>query len=192
MAKETLASQVRTEDIIISNEEINIPNYLIDDEYGILIDEYNSTLVERKIAHRTGKETDGENEGKVIQYIAWTPVKTHTYGRNIFGALENYAKYVTGTKMKQLKKSTNFDDVKQIYLDTQSTIRKAMKSTQFSSDIVEHGTLIDEITELKAKLKSINDVLKDADELRELIKEKRRIVISETEPKKHRTKKEEE
>ena len=67
-----------------------------------------------------------------------------------------------------------------------------MKSTQFTSDVVEHGTLIDEITELKAKLKSINDVLKDADELRELIKEKRRIVISETEPKKHRTKKEEE
>ena len=191
MAKETLASQVRTEDIIISNEEINIPNYLIDDEYGILIDEYNSTLVERKIAHRTGKETDGENEGKVIQYIAWTPVKTHTYGRNIFGALENYAKYVTGTKMKQLKKSTNFDEVKQIYLDTQSAIRKAMKSTQFSSDIVEHGTLIDEITELKAKLKEVNDVLAEADELRDLIKSKRKIIMGETEPKKHRLKLEE-
>lgn len=191
MAKETLASQVRPEDIIISNEEINIPNYLIDDEYGILIDEYSSTLVERKISYRTGKESDGENEGKVIQYIAWTPVKTHTYGRNIFGALENYAKYVTGTKMKQLKKSTNFDEVKQIYLDTQSTIRKAMKSTQFSSDIVEHGTLIDEIVELKAKLKEVEDVLAEADELRDLIKSKRRIIVGETTEKKHRVKLEE-
>ena len=191
MAKETLASSVDPSEIIISTEEVNPPNYLIDETFGIVVDEYDSTLVERKIAHRTGKETDGENEGKVIQYIAWTPVKTHTYGRNIFGALENYAKYVTGTKMKQLKKSTNFDEVKQIYLDTQSAIRKAMKSTQFSSDIVEHGTLIDEITELKAKLKEVNDVLAEADELRDLIKSKRKIIMGETEPKKHRLKLEE-
>ena len=191
MAKETLASQVRTEDIIISNEEINIPNYLIDDEYGILIDEYNSTLVERKIAYRTGKESDGENEGKVIQYISWTPVKTHIYGRTVFDAFDNYAKYVTGRKIKELSKCTNFDSVKQIYLDTQSAIRKAMKSTKFTSDIVEHGTLIDEIAELKAKLKEVNDVLAEADELRDLIKSKRRIIIGETEPKKHRVKLEE-
>lgn len=192
MAKETLASSVSPEEIIDLGEEVNIPNYLIDETYGVLLDEYSSTLVERKIAYRTGKETDGVNDKKVIQYIAWTPVKTHIYGRTIFDAFDNYAKYVTGRKMKELEKCTNFEDVKQIYLDTQSTIRKAMKSTQFSSDIVEHGTLINEIAELKAKLALINDVFKDADELKELIKEKRRIVIAETEPKKHRTKKEEE
>ena len=191
MAKETLASTVRPEDIIISNEEINIPNYLIDDDYGILIDEYNATLVERKITYRTGKESDGENEGKVIQYISWMPVKTHIYSRDIFGAIENYSKYVTCSKMKKLHKCTDFNAVKQIYLDTQSTIRNAMKSTQFSSDIVEHGTLINEIAELKSKLKAINDVLAEADELREMVKEKRRIVIAETEPKKHRLKLEE-
>ena len=105
--------------------------------------------------------------------------------------LENYANYINLKKFKQLNKSQNFDDVKQIYLDTQSTIRKAMKSTQFTSDIIEHGTLINEISELKAKLKAINDVFKDADELRELIKDKRRIIIAETEPKKHRLKLEE-
>ena len=191
MAKETLASSVDPSEIITSTEEVNPPNYLIDETLGIVVDEYDSTLVERKIALRTGKESDGENEGKVIQYIAWTPVKTHTYGRNIFGALENYAKYVTGTKMKQLKKSTNFDEVKQIYLDTQETIRQAMKSTQFSSDIVEHGALINEIAELKTKLKEVNDVLAEADELRDLIKSKRRIIMGETESKKHRLKLEE-
>ena len=192
MAKETLASTVDPSDIIDLGEEVNIPNYLIDETYGVLLDEYSSTLVERKIAYRTGKETDGVNDKKVIQYIAWTPVKTHIYGRTIFDAFENYAKYVTGHKMKELSRCTNFDSVKQIYLDTQSTIRKAMKSTQFSSDIVEHGTLINEIAELKAKLALINDVFKDADELKELIKEKRKIIIDATEPKKHRTKKEEE
>ena len=191
MAKETLASTVDPSEIVDLGEEINIPNYLIDETYGVLLDEYGSTLVERKISYRTGKAEDGENEGKVIQYINWTPVKTHIYGRNVFDAFENYANYVNGKTLKQLKKETDFNTVKQIYLDTQSTIRKAMKSSQFSSDIVEHSTLINEIAELKAKLKAINNVLAEADELREMVKEKRRIVIAETEPKKHRLKLEE-
>ena len=105
--------------------------------------------------------------------------------------MNNYAEHIDLKKFKQLNKEKDFNVVKQIYLDTQSTIREAMKSTQFSSDIVEHGTLINEITELKAKLKAINNVLAEADELREMIKEKRKIVIAETEPKKHRLKLEE-
>lgn len=191
MAKETLASTVDPSEIVDLGEEVNIPNYLIDETYGVLLDEYGSTLVERKISYRTGKESDGENEGKVIQYISWTPVKTHIYGRTIFDAFDNYAKYVTGRKMKELNRCTNFDEVKQIYLDTQSTIRKALKSTEFTSDVKTQATLIDEIAELKAKLKEVNGVLAEADELRDLIKSKRRIIIGETEPKKHRLKLEE-
>lgn len=188
MAKETLNEL----EIVITDIETSPPNYLIDNEFGISGGYGDYSLVKRKIKTKTGTKEDGVNEGKTIQYIGWDTVSPHSYGRTIFDILNNYAEYINLKKFKQLNKSQNFDDVKQIYLDTQSTIRKAMKSTQFSSDIVEHGTLINEIAELKAKLKSINDVLKDADELRELIKEKRRIVISETEPKKHRTKKEEE
>ena len=191
MAKETLASQVDPSEIIISNEEVGTPNYLIDDTYAISGQYGDFALVERKTKYRTGKAEDGVNEGKVIQYIGWDTVSPHSYGRTPFDILENYANYINLKKFKQLNKSQNFDDVKQIYLDTQSTIRKAMKSTQFTSDIIEHGTLINEISELKAKLKAINDVFKDADELRELIKDKRRIIIAETEPKKHRLKLEE-
>ena len=47
-------------------------------------------------------------------------------------------------------------------------------------------------SDLKSKLKSINSVLEEAEELRELIKSKRRIIVGETEPKKHRTPKEKE
>ena len=190
--KQSLAETVDEEDIIIDDGISSEPNILIDDNFGIRGNYGDYSLVERKIAYRTGKPEDGENEGKVIQYIKWEVVSPHSYGKTPFAILENYGEYINLKKFKKLNKEKDFDSVKQIYLDTQSTIRKAMKSTQFSSDIVEHGTLINEIAELKAKLKSINDVLKDADELRELIKEKRRIVISETEPKKHRTKKEEE
>ena len=191
MAKETLASQVRPEDIVRLGEEVNPPNFLIDDDFGCIGSYGDYALVERKLAYRTGKAGDGVNEGKVIQYTKWDVVTPHSYGRTIFDILNNYAEYINLKKFKKLNKCTNFDAVKQIYLDTQSTIRKAMKSTQFTSDIVEHGTLIDEITELKAKLKEVNDVLAEADELRDLIKSKRRIIIGETEPKKHRLKLEE-
>ena len=56
MAKETLASQVRTEDIIISNEEINIPNYLIDDEYLEVYAEYADEFIEECERRRLEKE----------------------------------------------------------------------------------------------------------------------------------------
>lgn len=190
MAKETLASTVELE-LVITDEEVNSPNYLIDETYGISGGYGDFALVERKIKKRTGTVADGENFGKQIQYVGWDVVRPHGYGRTIFDILENYAEHINLKKFKQLNKCNDFNAVKQIYLDTQSTIRNAMKSTQFSSDIIEHGTLINEIAELKAKLKAINNVLAEADELREMVKEKRRIVIQETEPKKHRLKLEE-
>ena len=191
MAKETLASTVRPEDIIVSNEEVGAPNFMIDEYYAIQGGYGDMALVERKIKYRTGKAEDGENEGKVIQYIGWDTVSPHSYGRTIFDILNNYAEYINLKKFKQLNKEKDFDEVKQIYLDTQSTIREALKSTELTSDIKTQATLIDEIAELKAKLKEVNDVLVEANELRDLIKSKRKIIIAETEPKKHRLKLEE-
>ena len=191
MAKETLASTVNEEDIVDLGEEENAPNFLIDENYGGLGRYGDIALVERKVAYRTGKPEDGVNEGKVIRYIKWTNVEPHTYGRTIFDVLNNYDKYVSHIKFKQLNKSQNFDDVKQIYLDTQSTIRQALKSSQFTDDIKQQGTLIDEIELLKSKLKKVDSILAEADELHELIKNKRKIVINDTESKKHRVKLEE-
>ena len=187
MAKETLNEL----EIVITDIETSPPNYLIDNEFGISGGYGDYSLVKRKIKTKTGTKEDGVNEGKTIQYIGWDTVSPHSYGRTIFDILNNYAEYINLKKFKQLNKCTNFDEVKQIYLDTQSTVRKAMKSTQFSSDVRTQATLIDEIAELKAKLKEVNDVLAEADELRDLIKSKRRIIIGETEPKKHRLKLEE-
>ena len=187
----SLSESVDASEIVVTEEEMGTVNFMIDDDYACSGNYGDYSLVERKIAYRTGKQEDGENEGKVIQYIKWEVVSPHSYGRTPFAILENYAEYINLKKFKKLNKEKDFDAVKQIYLDTQSTIRKKMKSTQFTSDIVEHGTLIDEIAELKAKLKEVNDVLAEADELRDLIKSKRRIIIGETEPKKHRLKLEE-
>lgn len=192
MAKINLASTVREEEIVDSNEEVGSPNFMIDDTYAIMGNYGDYSLVERKVALRTGKFEDGENEGKVIRYIKWDTVQPHSYGRTPFDILKNYADYINLKKFKQLNKSNNFDDVKQIYIDTQNTIKHALKSSQFTDDIRRQATLVNEIAELKSKLSEINKVFEEADELRELIKSKRKIIITDTEPKKHRIKKEEE
>lgn len=194
MAKETLLSTVDPSKVVDLGEEINIPNFQIDETYGIVLDEFDSTLVERKIAHRTGKEADGVNEGKVIRYIAWTPVKAHIYGRDIFGALENYSKYVTAKKISELKKCTNFNEVKQIYLDTQSTIRQALESSQLADDIKQKATLVREIEEVKGMMSDARKVFGEIAELRQLVKDSRKIIVSDMEnkPKQHRIPKEKE
>lgn len=194
MAKETLLSTVDPSEVVDLGEEINIPNFQIDETYGIIVDEYNATLVERKIASRTGKEADGVNEGKVIRYISWTPVKAYIYGRDIFGALENYSKYVTAKKISELNKCTNFNEVKQIYLDTQSTIRQALESSQFADDIKQKAILVSEIEELKGMLNDARKVFGEVAELRQLVKDSRKIIVSDMEnkPKQHRTPKEKE
>lgn len=188
MAKETLASTVDEKDIVDLGE-VGTVNYMIDENYAITGDEYDYALVEKKVAYKTGKKEDGVNEGKVIKYTTWQTVKTHIYSNTPFGVLENYAKYIVGNKFKKLNRSNNFDDVRQIYLDTQATIRKALESSQFTDDINQKGKLVDEIVELKAELKKVRAILKEADELHELVKAKRKIVIDDTEPKKPKFKK---
>lgn len=187
----SLSESVDASEIVITDEEMGTVNFMIDDDYGCTGGYGDYQLVERKVAYRTGKPEDSENEGKVIQYIKWEVVTPHSYGRTIFDILNNYAEYINLKKFKKLNKCSNFDEVKQIYLDTQSTIRKALKSTEFTSDVKTQATLIDEIAELKDKLKEVNDVLVEADELRDLIKSKRRIIVGETTEKKHRVKLEE-
>lgn len=191
MAKQTLADTVDESEIVDLNEEVNAPNFLIDDEYGIQGSYGDYALTQRKIAHRTGKEEDGVNNGKIIKYITWVTVQPHSYGRTPFDILENYMNYVSLQKFKKLNKSNNFNDVKRIYIDTQQTVRDCLKSTQFTQDIKQQGTLINEINQLKEELKKVRAILTEADELRELIKDKRRIIVGETEPKKHRLKLEE-
>lgn len=188
----SLADSVDASEIIETEDEMGTVNFMIDDTFGIVGSYSDYALVERKVAYRTGKEEDGKNNGKVISYIKWDVVSPFSYGRTPFDVLNNYARHIGLRKFKQLNKSNNFDDVKQIYIDIQTTINQALKSSQFTDDIVKQGTLIDEISELKAKLNMINDIFDEADELRALIKDKRRIIIGDTEPKKHRTPKEEE
>lgn len=194
MAKINLASTVREEDIVDSNEEVGSPNFMIDDTYGCSGGYGDYALVERKVALRTGKPEDGENFGKVIRYIRWDTVQPHSYGKTPFDIFNNYAEYINLKKFKQLNKSSDFNELKQIYLDTQSTIRQALKSSQLADDIKQKASLVSEIEEIKGMLSDARKVFGEVTELRQLVKDSRKIIVSDMEnkPKQHRTPKEKE
>ena len=118
-----LSESVDASEIVVTDEEMGTVNFMIDEDYACSGNYGDYSLVERKIAYRTGKPEDGENEGKVIQYIKWEVVTPHSYGKTPFAILENYGEYINLKKFKKLNKEKDFDEVKQIYLDTQSIFR---------------------------------------------------------------------
>jgi len=194
MAKQTLADTVDESEIIdlTQTEEVNVPNILIDDNYGIQGRYGDYSLLERVISLRTGKEEDGVNNGKVIRYISWNVVTPHSYGRTIFDVLRNYSEYSNLTKIKALKKCKDFEVVENIYKSTNTTINKFLSTyTNITKEQSTIAELIDMINKLKSEVATAKSVFVEVDELRELVKTKRKIVVGD-EPKKHRTKKEEE
>lgn len=189
--KQTLAETVDPSEIVdLTHIEENAPNVLITDDFGINGGYGDFALVERKFAHKTGKEEDGENCGKVIKYTKWEDVN---YGATIFNCIKNYCKYVNLTEIKKLKKCKEFEDIEAIFNKTNETVDKflAKYSSNLSNNQETSLNLIDTINKLQSKISQVDKVVEEADELRELIKEKRRIIIGEIEPKKHRTPKDE-
>ena len=82
-----MAKELDKNNVVDLDEELNVPNILIDEEFGISGKTYDYAVVQRKIAHRTGKEEDGVNKDKVIRYIRWEDCK---YSSTISGCLEIY------------------------------------------------------------------------------------------------------
>lgn len=116
-----MAKKLDDLEVVEINEEVNPPNIMIDDNYGISAGTLDFALVEKKEATRVGKEEDGENCGKRIKYIKWENVN---YSSSPFGILKNYCKVVNLKKVKKLKKCDDFAKVEAIYQSTYNTIDK--------------------------------------------------------------------
>ena len=187
MAKETLASTVPEEEIVDLGEELNIPNILIDDDFGISGKYLDYALVQRKVAYRTGKAEDGENEGKVIRYIKWEDCK---YASNISGCLGIYKKISNLNKISKLKKCRDFAVIEAILKETNDVVDNFLKThNDLNNQQSQIADMMDTINELKSKIKEANKVFEAVQNLHELVKTKRKIVIDDTEPKKPKFKK---
>ena len=183
--KQSLAETVDDSEIIDLGEVVGEPNILIDNEYGISGGYRDYALVVKKIAHRTGKVEDGENEGKVIRYIKWDDV---LYCGTIFECLRSYQDVTNLSKTKALKNCKDYFEIEKIYKSTNATINSFLKHQDMAEESKDIAKLLDTISQLQLELKRVHTILAEADELHEKIKEKRQILINDTEPKKHRVK----
>jgi hypothetical protein len=191
--KQPLAETVKPEDIIISEEEQSPPNFIFSKapNYGISGKYGDYALVECKIAHRTGKKEDGENEGKVIRYRKWEDIN---YSSTFHGVFENLVCHLSLNKIKSKVKVTDMAEIKQIYLDIKDVIMKSLKdesvTTNQTKEICDlHDVkqkLENDIRELTQEKTKIIKIQEDIDKIYSEIKATRTLVMNK--PKKHRMK----
>lgn len=172
-------------------EEGQIPYFLIDDEWGIACDERNEILVHKRIASRTIKNEKGD-EDHIEQYIMWDSI---SYPSTFSSAIESYVNKKGKTEKSKLKKSTNYNDLIKIQNEIKLTIEKSLEFNGVNSNFLSSMSIIDERAKLEEEIKKLREtkemIIKETDLLMELVKQKRAIIISNTEPKKHRDVKEE-
>ena len=182
--KQSLADTV-DESEIVEEEITSDTNIIIDDEYGIKGKYRDYALVVKKVAHRTGKAEDGENEGKVIRYEKWEDV---LYCDSIFDCLRSYQDVTNLSKIKALKNCKDYLEIEKILKDTQATIRKALREWSMAKDNTECAMLMDEIAELRKQLNDSKDLIKEVNDFKAWMKSKRAELFKNVEPTKHRMK----
>lgn len=167
-------------------EEGQIPFFIIDDEYGIAADNLCYMLVNAKKAGRT------LSDGNVETYIKWEPV---AYVNTIKRAIEEYSIVKERKLNRKLLKSKDLTEIKNNQDEVQRIVQKALSTSGKNKQVFE---TLDLLQAKEDVLKDINDLkeqkeklLQLFDEFEALLKEKRKIIIKQTEPTKHRYKKEE-
>lgn len=173
----SLTDGVDEKDIVNLDEEQNAPNILIDNNYGITGMYGDYALVKKCIRHRTGKEEDGEYKDRVIRYISWEDI---CYCRTVKSCLESYLEKRSLSEIKALKKTKEWQDVINIYNAIRTDIDKCIGSLDLTKEEEKTLDIADNTYKLKQELKNIQDVLDEADDLHNLIKEKRKIIINDT------------
>ena len=161
------------------------PNILIDDEYGISGNSRDYALVVKKIAHRTGKAEDGENEGKVIRYTKWEDV---SYAGTIFECLRSYQDVTNLTKIKALKNCKDYLEIEKIYKETNDKINRFLKHQDMSKETKDAISLMDTINQLRGTLNEAKGLIKEVNDFKAWMKAKRAELFKNVEPTKHRMK----
>lgn len=194
MAKITLKDSVNENEIVNSDKVVNEPNILLEESdesgYGIIGKYGDYSLVVKKIAYRSITDEDNfDKKYKVVKYATW--VEYPCYNGTLLGIINDWIAKRNLSKIKALKKA-DFSKVEEILNETKSIVEKAMNNIDVSDNEKQSAIQSDNYNALLNKTKRIKEIIKEADSLHELVKEKRKIVIKDTEPKKHRTPKDSE
>lgn len=192
MAKITLKDSVNDDEIINLGEEVNAPNILLEESeesgYGISGGYGDYSLVVKQKAYRSVKDEDNvDSKYKVIEYITWNPYPCYT--STLLNCINSWIEKRNLTKIRALKKA-NFSKVEEIVTETRELVNKVMKTLEINDNEKSNAIHTDNYNSILEETKRIKTIIKEAESLHELVKEKRQIIITDTEPKKHRTPKE--
>jgi uncharacterized coiled-coil protein SlyX len=198
--KGSLKDTVKDEEIVRKGEETSKPTYPFPDgEYGMDSGYRDYSLVKKRIAYRTGKEEDGEDFGKVIEYTTWDDVPC--YSSTPEGIFMSYKKLLNLSDFKSKKIIKGVQDLMDIANETDRKINEALKGYTDNLTKQQHEIcdLTNSITELNQYVKEQQSRLdkyismdKEVDKMYEKIKEKTTIIINRDKQKNHRMPKENE
>lgn len=191
--KQSLKELLDESQLTQTDEETGtIPFWIIDDTYGVAVNQYEFSLVERKEMTRSIKDESGNIAGGEI-YYTWQFCKSAS---SFEDALITYCKVTERKLLTKLVKCKDFREIVKIRLQIQKTINDSFKIDGINKDLLSACNTIESHQELDIKItetnKLINDVTKQANDFIEFIKEKQTIIVNRTEnkPKKHRIKEE--
>lgn len=191
--KQSLKETLSPEKIIKTDEEVgSIPFWLINDTYGVAVDAYEYSLVEKKEMTRSVKDDSGQIIGGEI-YYSWTYCKSAS---SFEDALLVYSQVTERKLMGKLVKSKDFRELVKIRLQIQKTINNSFKIEGLNQNVLNACNTIESHKDLEVKINEVSKLIEltttKANDFIDFIKEKHTIIVQRTESKKHRTPKEDE
>lgn len=186
---EIIEDEIMDDDIEDSDKS---PNFLFegDEEFGVMANELNYILVSRIVSNKKSKNEDGAISN--VKYYRW---KNVAYLDSLESVLECYMKRKEKILVSKLKGCKGFGELNLIRKEIKSIIYNSLSPIGINKDLLDACKLVDfklllnsEILELENKKK---ELMEEFEKTMNFIKEKRSIIIKQTEPKKHRNKKEE-
>lgn len=194
----SLKETVSDNEIVRLGEIRNRPDYPFpDNEYGIAGKYKDYSLVNKRIAYRTGTVEDGVNVGKIIEYEVWEDYPC--YVSTLEGIFKSYAKILNLTEFKTKKMNGEIAELVAIHRNTNEIINKALggiddfmnqEQGEICSLADTKQRLLSEISELKKIKESFVTIIKDVDNMYNEIKDKRKIIVDIDKPKSHKIKEE--
>lgn len=169
------------------NVEGSIPFFIIENDYGIACDKYCYSLVKRRKANRTVKENNVPSH--IESYTVWEDI---AYVNSFQAVFEQYIK-IKGLELSADTPITrDFNRILQNEKQIETIIKTAFSHDGKNKDFISFADLIDQkealIQDIQELRKQKEDVQKAVEELLNLVKQKRSIVLKETEETKHRYK----
>ncbi|QHJ84995.1 MAG: hypothetical protein [Bacteriophage sp.] len=172
----------------IDEEEGLIPFFLIDDTHGVYAAQFSYQIVELQMKNRTVKSSDNKPE-YIERYPCWSFLGD-------VGTFESAIDFYLSNKERELNaRQVKNKDYKKL-IETQYEIREIMQKAfdlkGQNADVLSFSELIDYKARMMKQIKDLNEqkkvVEQELNSLMEFIKDKRRIIVQNTEPKKHRVK----